>query len=187
MFLTFSGLLTLHWLYRKCGPRLSAEAAEKLKTNFVLIRQDARSNEAQHGGKRSAIPITVRQLEAIVRISESLAKMQLEPFATVEHVDEALRLFRVSTFDAAITGTSSTPDAPGADGVSKTSLDDMIKIEAQVKRRFPLGSRVSEAVIIENFVKQNYPEAAVRKVINVMLRRGELEHHLQRRVLYRVR
>lgn len=46
-----------------------------------------------------------RQLEAIVRISESLAKMQLQPFATEAHVTEALRLFQVSTLDAAMTGS----------------------------------------------------------------------------------
>lgn len=46
-----------------------------------------------------------RQLEAVVRISESLAKMQLQPFATEVHVTEALRLFQVSTLDAAMTGS----------------------------------------------------------------------------------
>lgn len=46
-----------------------------------------------------------RQLEAVIRISESLAKMQLLPFATEEHVSEALRLFQVSTLDAAMTGS----------------------------------------------------------------------------------
>ena len=61
--------------------------------------------------KRLAIPITVRQLEAIIRISESLAKMQLQPFAVERHVDEALRLFQVSTLDAAMTGSLS-----GAEG-----------------------------------------------------------------------
>lgn len=45
-----------------------------------------------------------RQLEAIVRIAESLAKMQLKPFATEVHIDEALRLFKVSTLDAASSG-----------------------------------------------------------------------------------
>lgn len=45
--------------------------------------------------KKSSIPITVRQLEAIVRISESLAKMRLAAFATENDVDEALRLFQV--------------------------------------------------------------------------------------------
>ena len=46
-----------------------------------------------------------RQLEAVIRITESLAKMQLKPFATEGHVDEALRLFQVSTLDAARTGS----------------------------------------------------------------------------------
>jgi len=48
-----------------------------------------------------------RQLEAIVRISESLAKMSLSPFATEIHVDEALRLFQVSTLEAAMSGNLS--------------------------------------------------------------------------------
>lgn len=46
-----------------------------------------------------------RQLEAIIRISESSAKMRLAPFANDADVDEALRLFHVSTLDAAMSGT----------------------------------------------------------------------------------
>lgn len=46
-----------------------------------------------------------RQLEAIVRISESMAKMRLAAFATESDVDEALRLFQVSTLDAAMSGS----------------------------------------------------------------------------------
>ena len=46
-----------------------------------------------------------RQLEAIVRIAESLAKMRLAAFAVEADVDEALRLFQVSTLDAAMTGS----------------------------------------------------------------------------------
>lgn len=42
-----------------------------------------------------------RQLEAIIRVTESLAKMELQPFVTDRHVDEALRLFKVSTLEAA--------------------------------------------------------------------------------------
>lgn len=67
-----------------------------------------RSGAHQHEkeiDKKNSIPITVRQLEAVIRISESLAKMQLEPFATETHVDEALRLFQVSTLDAAMSGS----------------------------------------------------------------------------------
>ena len=90
----------------RCGPRLSAEAAEKLKNKYVMMRSSTREQEEQTE-KRTAIPITVRQLEAIVRISESLAKMELQPFAVNRHVDEALRLFHVSTMDAALSGSLS--------------------------------------------------------------------------------
>jgi DNA replication licensing factor MCM5 len=31
--------------------------------------------------------------------------MQLQPFATEQHVDEALRIFQVSTLDAAMSGS----------------------------------------------------------------------------------
>ena len=48
-----------------------------------------------------------RQLEAIIRMSESLAKMKLKPFSSEREVDEALRLFQVSTLDAAMSGNLS--------------------------------------------------------------------------------
>ncbi len=55
-------------------------------------------------GEMPAVPITVRQLEAIVRISESLARMQLQPVATEAHVREAIDLFKTSTMDAVKSG-----------------------------------------------------------------------------------
>lgn len=55
-------------------------------------------------GEMPVVPITVRQLEAIVRISEALARMQLRVDATTDHVELALHLFRVSTMDATRAG-----------------------------------------------------------------------------------
>lgn len=53
---------------------------------------------------KPTIPITVRQLEAIIRISESIAKMRLSRVVTKDDVAEAVRLFQVSTMHAAQTG-----------------------------------------------------------------------------------
>ena len=90
------------------------------------------------------------QLEAIIRISESLAKMSLTPFALESHVDEALRLFQVSTLDAAMSGSLS-----GAEGfTSNDDQEEVRKIERQLKNRFPIGSNVSEQRIIQDFLKQ---------------------------------
>ena len=74
--------------------RLSREAAERLKNKYVQMRSGTRDIE-EETDKRIAIPITVRQLEAIIRISEALAKMELQPFAVDRHVEESLRLFQV--------------------------------------------------------------------------------------------
>lgn len=166
----------------KCGPRMSEEAAEKLKNRYVLMRNGASEHE-RDTGKRITIPITVRQLEAIIRISESLAKMRLAPFATDADVDEALRLFQVSTLDAAMSG-----DLSGAEGFTTEEDQEMIsRIEKQVKRRFVIGSQVSEHAIVQDFLKQKYPERAIYKVIHFMLRRGELQHRMQRKMLYRMK
>uniref|UniRef100_A0A2I3GQS3 DNA replication licensing factor MCM5 n=1 Tax=Nomascus leucogenys TaxID=61853 RepID=A0A2I3GQS3_NOMLE len=167
---------------RKCGPRLSAEAAEKLKNRYIIMRSGARQHE-RDSDRRSSIPITVRQLEAIVRIAEALSKMKLQPFATEADVEEALRLFQVSTLDAALSGTLS-----GVEGFTSQEDQEMLsRIEKQLKRRFAIGSQVSEHSIIKDFTKQKYPEHAIHKVLQLMLRRGEIQHRMQRKVLYRLK
>jgi len=169
------------YIKSKCGPRISPEAADKLKNRYVLMRNGAMDHE-RDTGKKTSIPITVRQLEAIIRISESLAKMRLAPFATEADVDEALRLFQVSTLDAAMSG-----NLAGAEGFTSDEDQELLnRIEKQMKRRFVIGSQVSEHAIIQDFVKQKYPERAVHKVLYLMLRRGEVQHRMQRKMMYRV-
>lgn len=171
----------INYCRTRCGPRLSIEAGEKLKKSYVMMRSGANKHEKE-SNKKSSIPITVRQLEAIIRISESLAKMQLLPFATETHVNEALRLFQVSTYDAAMSGTLA-----GVEGFTTDEDHEMlIRIEKQLKRRFAIGTQVSQQTIIQDFVHQNYPETAVVKVIQTMIRRGQLQHRMQRRMLYRL-
>lgn len=72
----------------KCSPRLTEEASHLLSSSYVSIRDDVRrrsmpfvagqDSRDRQGDYQPAIPITVRQLEALVRISESLAKMRLQ-------------------------------------------------------------------------------------------------------------
>ena len=133
----------------KCGPRLGEHAAEKLKSQYVLMRSGTLAHE-RDTGKRMSIPITVRQLEAVVRISESMAKMRLEPFANDADVNEALRLFNVSTMSAAMSGTLS-----GVEGfTSQEDQEQLQRIEKQIRRRFVVGSQVSEHAIVQDLVKQ---------------------------------
>jgi len=165
-----------------CGPRLNGEAAKKLQNQYVLMRQSVAELE-RSSGKKGAVPITVRQLEAVIRIAESLAKMRLAAFATGRDIDEALRLFKGSTMAAASAGALS-----GVEGFESASdQEDLNRIERQIKRRFLIGSQVSEKSIVSDLTKQNYPERSVTKVLQIMIRRGEIQQRMQRRMLYRVK
>jgi DNA replication licensing factor MCM5 len=117
--------------------------------------------------QRSSIPITVRQLEAIVRISESLAKLSLSTVATEEHVDEAIRLFLASTMDAV---------AQGEGQGTREMMDEVNKVEEELRRRLPIGWSTSLATLKREFVDgRGYSEGALNRAIVVLQRRETVQ------------
>ncbi|MCE4626239.1 MAG: minichromosome maintenance protein MCM [Desulfurococcales archaeon] len=73
---------------RYIKPRLSPNAKKLIEEFFVFMR-----NMAVVGEKETPpIPITARQLEAIIRIAEAHAKMALKDEVTMEDAAEAIRL-----------------------------------------------------------------------------------------------
>ncbi|PJF17529.1 DNA helicase [Paramicrosporidium saccamoebae] len=164
-----------------CAPRLSGDAADKLSNHYVSIRSQVHRME-QNMTERSSIPITIRQLEAIVRIAESLAKMTLSPVATEAHIDEALRMFRVSTMQAVISGHS-------LEGMARPDLlKDVDRVEKAIRQRLPIGSSVSyRNLVTEMSSTRHFPEHAVVRAIDVMVQQEKLLFRSQRKVLIRQR
>ncbi|KAI9707804.1 MAG: minichromosome maintenance protein 5 [Candelina mexicana] len=151
---------------QKCAPRLSPEAAEKLSSHFVSIRRQIHSAELS-ANARSSIPITVRQLEAIIRITESLAKLSLSTIATEAHVDEAIRLFLASTMDAVTQG-----EGQG----SKELMEEVGKVEEELRRRLPIGWSTSLATLRREFVEQRgYSEQSLNRALVVLQRRETVQ------------
>jgi DNA replication licensing factor MCM5 len=62
----------------------------------IYVEDRSKANEKKKNGG-STIPITVRQLEAVIRLSESLTKMKLGNEVTKDEVEEAHYLFEIST------------------------------------------------------------------------------------------
>ena len=76
----------------------------------------------------------------------------------------------------------------GAEGfVTEEEQDKIQKIEKNLKRRFAVGSQVSEHTILTDFARQKYPERLVTKVIYAMVRREELQYRMQKKMLYRIK
>lgn len=72
-------------------PRLSSDASEALSLTYVTLRQA----DVQPGRQRS-MRMTVRQLEALVRLSEAVAKLHFSSEVTSDHVWAARDVFSAS-------------------------------------------------------------------------------------------
>ncbi|KAH0171316.1 MCM-domain-containing protein, partial [Aureobasidium melanogenum] len=160
----------------RCAPRLSPEAAEKLSSHFVSIRRQVAQAEAS-ANQRSSIPITVRQLESLIRITEALAKISLSPIATEHHVDEAIRLFLGSTMEAVLSqnGESNAANAAGISG-NRELVDEISKVEDELRRRLPIGYTASLATLRREFVdRKNFSEQALNRAIWALQKRDSIQ------------
>jgi len=163
----------------KCEPRLSESATTILGDKYVALRTSHRTRELEG---TTSIPITVRQLEAIVRISEALAKITLSPQAEEKHVEEAIRLFTVSTIDAINSGKVESEQ------MTEQMLAEVENAENKIKSRMPIGSRSSIKRLVDTLYRTyNIEEIVTRKAIYVMASRDEVDYQSKRQNIIRKR
>ena len=176
----------------KCQPTLSEEAGQVLSSSYVKIRDDVRkshvvasssSNGKQQADSQSVIPITVRQLEALVRISESLAKLRLDSHVRIEDVNEALRLFRVSTM-AANSVDQTMMDKSLLNGNSKEEIE---RAQGFLRSRLAVGSMVNKQKLLEEASGQGYNIMVVSKCLAVMAMQGDILERNQGKLLKRIK
>ncbi|KAI9919629.1 hypothetical protein PsorP6_017775 [Peronosclerospora sorghi] len=171
------------WLLKKyitycrtrCAPRLSVDAAQALQDYYVGVRDDMRRTQ----GSERTIPVTVRQLEALVRIAESLAKMQLRNEATREHVAEAIRLFSVSTMNAAKEG--------GTQGLFGGFHEKAQEVEASIHRTLRIGARVETSALYSRLEAQGFNPNAIQRAIRALVQKGSLRQLSQYKFVVRIK
>lgn len=69
-----------------CFPTLTEAAMVELKSFYLDLRRTAQGVDA--------IPVTTRQLEALIRLTQARARVELADQATLEHALDALAIFR---------------------------------------------------------------------------------------------
>lgn len=163
----------------KCFPRLDTQAKQTLQDFYVQAKKNA--NQLSDGGpgkNKGSIAITVRQLEAIIRLAESLAKMHFRAMATREDVEEAIRLFRVSTMDAISSGLQEL----ALDG---DQAEEIRKVEAAIRRRLNVGMSAPYTRLYNEFLRQGFEAYIIDRALVIMTKREEIEWKQQRKVIAR--
>eukprot|EP01056_Protomagalhaensia_sp_Gyna25_P005769 Protomagalhaensia_sp_Gyna_25__5768@NODE_839_length_2526_cov_6_081222_g661_i0_p1_GENE_NODE_839_length_2526_cov_6_081222_g661_i0NODE_839_length_2526_cov_6_081222_g661_i0_p1_ORF_typecomplete_len802_score160_18MCM/PF00493_23/5_6e94MCM_lid/PF17855_1/2_1e29MCM_OB/PF17207_3/2_4e26Mg_chelatase/PF01078_21/1_4e06Sigma54_activat/PF00158_26/0_0021MCM_N/PF14551_6/7_2MCM_N/PF14551_6/4_2AAA_5/PF07728_14/0_0087AAA_3/PF07726_11/0_017AAA_2/PF07724_14/0_016RuvB_N/PF05496_12/0_02Sigma54_activ_2/PF14532_6/0_051DUF39 len=147
-----------------CHPRLSPDAAKQLENFYVEVREKSRSDGRS---RKNQIPITVRQLESLARLAESFAKMSLSPQATMGHVEEAIRLFKVST-------VATAQSTLATQVLSPEDLDRVQACETALLQRLPLGARAAKTTIVRDLRTRGFEPPFIAKALNVLIQKGVL-------------
>lgn len=164
---------------RTCHPRLNAEAAEMLKNQYVAFRSKVPKGSGASGA--TSIPITVRQLEAIVRISEARARMELREEATTDHVAEAIRLFQVSTFRAATSGL------PTDGGYGGAKFDELVqKAERELNQRIGIGQTASTQLLIQFLTDRQFERPIALRALDYLVQKNLFRYKKQQKLVERV-
>lgn len=78
-----------------CHPVLTPEATDQIKRFYLELR--TANNEA------GSIAVTTRQLEALIRLTQARARVELSGVATLQHVQDVLAIFQYSRVQALAT------------------------------------------------------------------------------------
>ncbi|KAG2489331.1 hypothetical protein HYH03_012163 [Edaphochlamys debaryana] len=171
----------IHYCRSQCSPRVDEEAARRLAAFYVEIRNEARAQADNTDSQQPPVPITVRQLEAVVRISESLAKMSLQPIATLEHVNIAIELFTKSTMDAVKSGLTQAEISGDA------QMGHANRLTERIKRRLHIGAQMTTRRLLDEMVALGEPETLVLRVLLAMAAQGDVTLTRERTQVTRVR
>eukprot|EP00904_Undaria_pinnatifida_P002232 jgi/Undpi1/12009/HiC_scaffold_4.g01708.m1 len=125
-------LLKRYVAYAKahCHPTLTLEAARVLQKLYLTMRDEARDGRS--------MPITMRQLESLVRLSQARAKVELREHVTERDAKDVVDMMQESLLEACVTDTGAIDfGRSGATGLTKQVR---VFVAALTKRASQKGS-----------------------------------------------
>ncbi len=142
---------------RYVKPKLTEEAMKLLEEFFTEMRKAA-------GGPHSAIPLTARQLEALIRLSEAHARMKLKDRVTREDAEAAIRLMLAFLSSAGIDVESGAIDIDSImTGKPKSKREKMIRVSNIIRE---LAETSSEACApMKEIVKRAAAEGIESRIV----------------------
>lgn len=150
-------------------PQLSPEASEEIENFYVNLRKSAE-------GGAAPVPITARQLESLVRLSEARAKMALRTKVTKEDAQAAIRLMEESLRMVAldqVTGKIDIDKVVSKMSASQRSSSDII-LKAMKDMESEGVSVINEEELITRVGAMGLSRERAEEVIKKLLSEGIL-------------
>ncbi|KXA90124.1 hypothetical protein AKJ40_01490 [candidate division MSBL1 archaeon SCGC-AAA259M10] len=142
------------------------EVKQKLEDFFVEWRSTV---GGEVSSEQSTVPITARQLEALVRLAKSNARIRLSEEVEVEDADKAIELFRTQLKQLGLEDESGKPDIDilmtGHDRTQHEKLQKIMEIIGELEEDYEEGAPiklVKEEARAEG-IEQNFVEEMIRQ------------------------
>ena len=155
-------------------PKMSVDAMKVIQDFYLKLR----SQYSTEGEEVKPIPISARQLEAVVRLTEASAKVRLSDYATVEDAKRAIDLMMAYLGDVGIDSSTGQFDIDRiTTGISSSQRNTVLTIKSMIKSEIdsmPMGSSVPLSKIYEDAEKAGIDSDKVDSAISVLKREGEI-------------
>ncbi|MCH8519162.1 MAG: minichromosome maintenance protein MCM [Nanoarchaeota archaeon] len=155
---------------RKLNPQLTQEAIVKIKDFYVNIRNAGTGAEE---GRMKSVPITARQLEAIVRLGQAFAKVRLHDKVTEQYAQEAIELLMYCLEKIGIDPKTGEMDidriTTGVTTSSRNVYRQIVQIIDTLEQETP---EITYDAIVESADKKGISKAEVDKIITKLKAEG---------------
>jgi replicative DNA helicase Mcm len=146
-------------------PRLTDEAIEKIKEYFLSLRERATED--------SPVPITVRQLETLLRAAEARARMALRSEVTAEDAEAVINLMDRCLKDLESIIAEGLAEKPSPIVMTQRYLERIVEIVEELQRELE-GEPVSYGLIVDRAMREGMSEEFVKKALRALLNEGVL-------------
>jgi len=163
----FDFIIKYIYYARQKKPVLSYEAIEVVSDYYVKMRKLGKS--------KNIIPITARQVEAIYRLSEAIAKAKLKDVVDAEDAKEAVEIMDYCLKQIAYDPETETFDIDKIMGESKKQRDKLITIHEIIKELSKKSELVRHEDIVEEAKNKGIKEEEVDTIIKKLIKYGDID------------
>lgn len=149
-------------------PVMSDGAMEKLRDFYVDLRNMGESD--------SPVPVTARQLEALVRLAESSARIRLDEEATEQDASRAIRIVKKVLAEVGVDPETDQYDIDVlATGVSKSQRDRIRTLKDIIRElESEHGGRAPKDLVLERAEETGIRRSDAKSKISKMRESGEI-------------
>jgi len=156
---------------KRIKPRLTEAVIERFKEFYVKMR-----NASVEGGEASAVAITARQLESLVRLAEARARAHLREEVTIEDAEGVINLMQKSLEQVGIDVTTGQIDIDILYTGKPRSLQNQLqKVLQVISERERISGSIKESDLYDTLSKDyGISRSEGARLISVLMKDGAI-------------